>query len=201
MVCSIQAHVAEKNFQDKLKHKAMAWINGNNEYYNGRSIVYNGQLIINPTDEMLTDAGYHEVVPPTPTEAELLANAKADKLYEIDAYDRSDAVNTFYLSGQPMWLDAQTRQTLRISIESHKAMGIENVTKWFGGQQFTFPVSAWLMMLNALEVYAADALNVTESHKAAVNSLETVAEVEAYDITAGYPTQLNLTQQMLTQQN
>ena len=41
-----------------------------------------------------------------------------------------------------------------------------------------------------LEVYAGDALNVTESHKAAVNALNSVEEVEAYDITDGYPEKL-----------
>lgn len=175
------------------------WINENNEYFNGRSIIYDGQLIINPTEEMLTEAGYHVVVPPSPTEEELLANAKENKLYEIMGYDQSDSVNVFYLAEQPMWLDAPTRQTLRISIESYQAMGIESATKWFNGQRFTFPVTVWLTMLNALEVYAAEALNVTESHKAAVNALETVEEVEAYDITVGYPAPLNLTTQWIAQ--
>lgn len=177
------------------------WINDNNEYYNGRSIVYDGQLIINPTEEILTEAGYHEVIPPAPTSEELLEQAKVEKFAEIDGYDQSDAVNIFYLAGQPMWLDAQTRQTLRISIESYQAMNIENVTKWFGGQQFTFPTTAWLTMLNALEVYAAEALNVTESHKAAVNALTTIQDVEDYDITDGYPEPLNLTTQWLALQS
>jgi hypothetical protein len=52
-------------------------------------------------------------------------------------------------------------------------------------------------MLNALEVYAAEALNVTESHKAAVNALTTIEEIEQYDITTGYPEKLNLTQEWL----
>ena len=176
------------------------YINDNNEYYNGRSIVYDGQLIINPTVEQLLAAGYHEVVPPEPTAEQLLADARQDKLLEIDAYDQSSNVNLFYLADQPMWLDAQTRQTLRISIESYQAIGYENVSKWFGGQQFTFPVTAWLMMLNALEVYAAEALNVTESHKAAVNALTTIEAIEAYDITTGYPEPLNLTSQLLQSQ-
>ena len=97
----------------------------------------------------------------------------------------------------PMWLDAPTRQQLRISIEAYQATGAETVTKWFGGQQFTFPTSAWLQMLNALEVYAAEALNVTEAHKAAVMAMDNVEDIEAYDITAGYPQKLNLTTEWL----
>lgn len=174
-----------------------SYINDNNEFYNGRSIVYDGQLIINPSVEQLVAAGYHEVIPPEPTEEQLLEDAKRDKLMEIDGYDESNEVNLFYLGGNPMWLDAQTRQTLRISIESYQAMGMETATKWFGGQQFTFPTSAWLMMLNSLEVYAAEALNVTEAHKAAVNAMTSIEDIEAYDITAGYPEKLNLTTEWL----
>lgn len=173
------------------------WINDNEEYYNGRSIVYDGQLIINPTDEQLTLAGYHQVIPPEPTVEELLDNAKADKLMAIDGYDSSDAVNVFFLGGNPMWLDAPTRQTLRTSIDAYVSINAEQVTKWFGGQQFTFPTQVWLAMLNALEVYAGEALNVTEAHKAAVMALDNVDDVENYDYTTGYPVVLNFNEQWM----
>ena len=173
------------------------YINDSGEYYNGGSIVIGDRRYLSPSEEILAQAGYHPVVEPEPTEEELLERAKADKVMEIERYDQSDAVNLFYLAGQPMWLDAQTRQTLRISIESYAAMGRETATKWFGGHQFTFPTDVWLTMLNALEVYAAEALNVTESHKADVMALDSIEAVEAYDITAGYPEKLNLTTEWL----
>jgi hypothetical protein len=44
-------------------------------------------------------------------------------------------------------------------------------------------------MLGLVEVYAADALNVTEAHKAAINALESVGDVEAYEF-SGYPPNL-----------
>ena len=99
------------------------------------------------------------------------------------------------------WLAAQTRQQLRISIEAYQATDAETVTKWFEGQQFTFPTSAWLQMLNALEVYAAEALNVTEAHKAAVMAMDSVEDIENYDITSGYPEKLNLTTEWLRSQS
>ena len=167
------------------------YVNDNGDYYNGRDVIYEGNIYISPTEEILLLAGYH-IVEEDPVEA-----AKNKKLREIRAYDSSDSVNEFYLVGQPMWLDAQTRQTLRISIDSYTNMGYEQVTKWFGGQRFTFPTAAWTEMLNALEVYAAEALNVTELHKAEVNSLNNVEDIEAYDITAGYPEKLNLTTEWL----
>ena len=154
-------------------------------------------VIYNPTEEMILAAGWMIWEPepepePEPTEEELTEKAREDKLAEIDAYDGSTYVNIFYLAGQPLWLDAQTRQTLRISIESYQAMGIESVTKWFNDQQYTFPTMAWLQMLVALEVYAAEALNVTEMHRSAVRHLETREEIETYDITIGYPEILDL---------
>ena len=167
------------------------YINDNGEYYNGRSVIYDGNLYISPTEEIILLAGYH-LVEEDPVEV-----ARREKLRDIRIYDSSASVNEFYLVGQPMWLDAKTRQTLRISIESYRDMGYEQVTKWFGGQRFTFPTNAWIEMLNALEVYAAEALNVTEQHRAEVSALDNVEDIEAYDITAGYPEKLNLTVEWL----
>ena len=172
------------------------YINDKGEYFDGKSVIYDGRLYISPSEDILIAAGYHEVVIP---EQNPLDVAKSHKLAEIDAYDQSDDVNLFYLSGQPMWLDAQTRQTLRTSIDSYVALGIGQVTKWFNGQQFTFPTQAWLSMLNALEVYAAEALNVTESHKVAINAMTNIEDIENYDITTGYPEKLNLTAEWLRQ--
>lgn len=170
----------------------------NKEVFFKGNVLYSEQgTIINPTEEQMLAAGWLPYTPPALTAEELLAQAKANKVAEIEAYDQSDAVNQFSLGGSPMWLDAPTRQQLRISIEAYQATGAENVTKWFGGHEFTFPTSAWLQMLNALEVYAAEALNVTEAHKAAVNALEDIEDVEAFDITAGYPEKLNLNAEWL----
>lgn len=159
-------------------------------------------VIYNPTEEMILAAGWMIYEPPVepepePTEEELTERARENKLMEIDTYDNSRSVNIFYLAGQPLWLDAQTRQTLRISIESYQTMGIESVTKWFNDQQYTFPTTAWLQMLVALEVYAAEALNVTEAHRSAVRHLTSRVEIDEYDVTVGYPEPLNLSAEAL----
>lgn len=170
------------------------YINDNNEYYDGISVVIGDTRYVSPSEELILQAGYHKVEEP---QADPLELARGNKLMAIEDYDQSDHVNQFFLGGVPMWLDAPTRQQLRISIEAYQATGAETVTKWFGGQEFTFPTSAWLQMLNALEVYAAEALNVTEAHKAAVMAMDNVEDIEAYDITAGYPQKLNLTTEWL----
>jgi hypothetical protein len=115
-----------------------------------------------------------------------------ERLAALDEYDSSPSVNSFTLNGNPMWLDAPTRQQLRISIEAYQAQEIEQVAKWFGGVQFTFPTAIWLQMLNALEVYASEALNVTESHRAAINALTSIEEIDEYDFTIGYPKKIVL---------
>ena len=170
------------------------YINDNNEYYDGISVVIGDTRYVSPSEELILQAGYHKVEEP---HADPLELARGNKLMAIEDYDQSDNVNQFFLGGVPMWLDAPTRQQLRISIEAYQATGADTVTKWFGGQQFTFPTSAWLQMLNALEVYAAEALNVTEAHKAAVMAMDNVEDIENYDITAGYPEKLNLTTEWL----
>ena len=143
-----------------------------------------------PSVEQLESCGFVEWVEPEPTPEQLLARAKASKIAELEAYDASEDVNSFSVNGKTMWLDAQTRQQLRISLDAMQQAGRENVTKWFDGEQYTYPIDVWYYMLSQVEVYAADALNVTESHKAAINALDDIEDVEAYDYTVGYPIKL-----------
>ena len=163
-------------------------------YTEGQSLTHkidNGVFSGIPSVERLEQWGYEEYIEPAPTPEELLARAKASKIAELEAYDASDAVNSFVVNGKTMWLDAQTRQQLRISLDAMQQAGRENVTKWFDGEQYTYPIDVWYYMLSQVEVYAADALNVTEAHKDAINALTSVSDVEAYDYTVGYPDKLS----------
>ena len=143
--------------------------------------------IINPTEQQMLDAGWLVY---EPTAEELLATSKAEKIAQIENYDNSDAVNLFTINDTDMWLDHELRQQIRTSAEAYEALGYENMTKVFNGTEFTFSITLWKQMLNALEVYAAEALNVTERHKNAVNALATVEAVTDYDYTMDYPQKL-----------
>lgn len=143
-----------------------------------------------PSVEQLEQWGFEEYIEPTPTPEELLARAKASKIAKLEAYDSSDAVNSFTIDGNPMWLTVDERQQIATQISANEAVGRESMTRWFGGASFTFPLTAWKQMLVALEVYAGDALNVTESHKAAINALDDIEDVEAYEF-SGYPEKLS----------
>ena len=127
----------------------------------------------------------------TPPHVRTLDEAKSEKIMQIEEYDSSEAVNSFTIGNQTMWLTVSERQQLATQISSSEAIGRETMTRWFGGQEFTFPIATWKQMLVALEVYAGDALNVTEAHKAAVNALNYIEEVDNFDITAGYPEKLS----------
>lgn len=161
-------------------------------YTEGNSITkyINGSLFSGiPSVEQLQAWGVVEWVEPEPTPEELLQRAKAEKIAELEVYDANE-VNSFSVNGKDMWLDHDLRQQLRISLDALSQAGRETVTKWFDGQAYAFPTAVWFQMLNAVEVYASDALNVTEGHRAAIESLLTVKEVEDYDFTTGYPSRL-----------
>ena len=109
---------------------------------------------------------------------------------QIETYDSSDAVEQFTINDVPMWLGHELRQQIRTGADAYNAMGYETMTKVFNGEEFTFPITVWIQMLNALEVYAAEALNTTERHKNNVMQLNNIQEVIDYDYTTGYPLKL-----------
>lgn len=135
--------------------------------------------------------GTEETAEP-PSSVPTLSDAIASKLAEISAYDRSAAVNSFTLGGVEMWLNFDERARIRQSIDAYRNEGRTEMTKWFNGKAFTFPLDTWQTMLDKLSVYASEALNVTERHKAEVRELTSIEAVESYDYKTGYPEKLSL---------
>ena len=117
--------------------------------------------------------------------------AIAEKIYEIDTYDNSINVNQFTINDYPIWLTVEERQQLATQINACELVGRETMTKWYNGISFTFSLSDWKQMLIALEVYAGDAKNTTEAHKAAVKNLQDIEEVDNYNYKTGYPEKLH----------
>ena len=144
-----------------------------------------------PTLSQLSEWGFEDVIEPAPTPQELLEAAKQEKIQEIEEYNVSDSVNEFTINGSPMWLTYEERAQIATQISANEAAGRTSMTRWYNGYEFTFPLTTWKQMLVALEVYAGDALNVTEAHKAEVMALTTIQEIDDYDITDGYPNKLN----------
>lgn len=160
--------------------------------------VENGVFSGIPSIEQLLSWGFVERGEPVPTPEERLAQAKRQKIAELQAYNVSENVDSFTIDGQSMWLTVEERQQIATQISANEAVGRTSMTRWFGGHSFTFPIATWKQMLVALELYCGDALNITESHKAAINSLDTVEEVEAYDFKTGYPDRLTFSVEELS---
>lgn len=128
----------------------------------------------------------------TKHDATELAYAIRSKVAEIEAYDTSDKVNGFMLNGMTVWLDKATRVGLMNSTTIAKAAGQQTTTLWLGDVKLEVDCDKAIQLLSALEMYALKCFNVTSAHKAAVAELKTIKEVEAFDVTADYPKQLEM---------
>lgn len=166
------------------------WIK--NGVFASDTIELNGCVVCNPTEDMLRQAGYKEYQEPVPTESEKIEQAKVEKIAEITAYDTSSSVNGFVLNGLLVWLDKATRVGLMNSTTIAKATGQQTTTLWLGGLKLVVDCDKAIQLLSALEMYALECFNMTASHKAAVNELPTIEEVEAYDYKTGYPKMLEM---------
>ena len=122
-----------------------------------------------------------------PVPVRTVEQAVQDKLMQIDMYDRSEAVNSFIVNGVSAWLTPDVRANYRSSIESAELLGESNITFIIAGIVATSTLQEARIMLAKIQRYADRCTIVTETHKANVNSLSTIQEIEAYDYTVGYP--------------
>lgn len=125
--------------------------------------------------------------------------AKEMLIAEITAYDKSPSVNSFLLNDKQRWLDVDLRRSLSYSTNILKEDGEKTVDIWFGTDCETMNIDNALYMLKTLEVYAKQTNNVTHQHKAEVIALTSIEEVEAYDITKGYPAKLVFSNEKLSE--
>ena len=126
-----------------------------------------------------------------PTPAQLLTLAKAEKQTAITEHDNSANVNSFTVGGIPMWLNFDQRSRLKATLDAIEGEGGTEMTKSFGGIDYTFTCVQWRSMINAVEVYAGQCQTVTQEHRNAVDVLTTIEKVQQYDFTTGYPPKLS----------
>lgn len=123
-------------------------------------------------------------------ETQALNYAKENVLRIINAYDTSNAINTFVIASKQVWLDKITRAAVRVAIDSCKTAGRDTYDVWFNDTSVSIQCDKALQLLDQLEVYAVDCYNATAKHKNAVKALATIDEVVAYDYKSGYPEML-----------
>lgn len=126
------------------------------------------------------------------TEADVLISAKATVLADIDAYDHSPAVNSFYINGIRTWAEKEERMGFQQNIADKVALGFKEITWWFDGMPITLPCEKAEQLRLHLENYAFDCFNVTAAHKKAVSELKSIEEVLSYDYKTGYPEMLKM---------
>lgn len=154
------------------------------------AIYRDGARVYKPSHKTLVANGWELYVAPEPTEEQLLERAKARKISDLEVFDKSKAVNYFYIGDVGLWLDKDTRVGLQLRFEAEIAQGKEGTTLWHEGMQFPLPLSSAMQMLYALELYASACYDNTARHRANINALATIEEVEAYDFTTSYPEKL-----------
>lgn len=116
---------------------------------------------------------------------------RANKIYEIEAYDVSDNVNGFFYNGQFMWLDRITRAVLANTINSAELLGEETINIWYKDTVcVNIGIENAKMLLASLEMYATACYNITANHKSAVRNMNDVDSIMSFDVTADYPSRL-----------
>ena len=155
--------------------------------YNG-TIVMDGCVVSNPTEEQLIKAGYVQAEEPVMT----VEDAKAAKIAQIAAYSDSDAVNSLTFNGIKTWLTPNVRANYLVSLDAAELLGETDITFVVEGVQASLPIKQVRLLLAKIQRYADACFIVTERHKIAVKALQTVEEVESYDYTVGYPEKLKL---------
>lgn len=127
-----------------------------------------------------------------PPHVRTLEMAKNEKLNEIDEYDVSDAVNSFTVNHSiEGWFTPAERSNYRNSIDAAKVLGVEELSFYVGNISLTVPTSLAEQMLAQVQLYADQCFMVTKAHKANVDVLQTIEDVDNYNFRTGYPERLN----------
>lgn len=165
------------------------------KYANRIEVIVDGMRVLNPSEEMILADGWVEYVAPTPqepTEEEKLQTAKNIKIAEINRYDTSNAVNSFTYKGVEMWLSREDRIVLKDRFEREQSAVVETTNLYYGGQAINITPTEGVGLINAISTYADACFDNTQKNIAKVNAATSVEEIEAIDITAGYPDKLVL---------
>lgn len=106
---------------------------------------------------------------------------------QIKGYDKSQKVNCFYLGSKPMWLEFDLREKIRSRLPVENTAGRTTTTLWHGTMSVKLSISLAMEILDCIELYATDCYDVTASHIAEIEELQSVDELRNFKIEADYP--------------
>lgn len=107
-------------------------------------------------------------------------------------YDNSAEVNSFYINDKRVWFDKDTRVGLFNLLNIEKASNTETITLWFNSMPVEMNVNKAISLLTTVEKYAKQCYDNTQKHYTEIVQLNSIEACLQYDITAGYPSILNI---------
>lgn len=123
-----------------------------------------------------------------------LESVKNQMYSKIDSYDNSDAVNQFTVNDELTgWFTPTERANYKTSVDAAKLLNVDSLQFYMGNVLLNVATHDAETMLAQIQLYADRCFIVTKQHKAAIEALTTIEDVEAYDYTQGYPNKLNFT--------
>lgn len=122
-----------------------------------------------------------------------ITDIKKELLSLQKEYDNSSEVNSFYINGKRIWFDKATRVGIVNAINLQKELSNNTYTIWFDNVSIELDINRALNILAMIENYANICYNVTQKHINEIKKLSSIEECLNYDITANYPTILNIT--------
>lgn len=150
------------------------------------SVKHDDCVTYNPSEEMILQDGWQIYVEPEKT----VEDYRNEKINMLLNYDKSSAVNEFFIQGIAIWLDKSTRVGLKLRFESELNLGKEETTLWYMGAKFSLPLENAIKMLFAIELYASECYDNTQYHISQISQLTTIEEIQNYDYMTGYPDKL-----------
>ena len=152
--------------------------------------------IYNPSEKLLLENGWEELLNTEPTTEQILLQAIENKLFYLNLHDHSDKVNNCIINYKNQeinyWIDVTKRTELEKAVKNYMDSGRSTYRLDLRDKQISITISCekLLQMLQALEIYAIDCYNVTTNHIYTLKSMTSIEAIEAYDFTTGYPDML-----------
>ena len=125
-----------------------------------------------------------------------IGQAIDEKIAQLHAHDTSSAVNDYFVMGVSMasigmWKDKFERAAIVNGAQSKLRKGIIVMDLPIGNTVIQLPTANYLDMLADLEDYTYECWLQTELHTIAINNFKnaeiTIEQIDAYDVTEGYP--------------
>lgn len=152
---------------------------------------------INPTEEMLFNDGWevyennesesnNETIEPEMT----IEYVRENRIKHLLEFDSSSFVNQFTVNDYPIWLDKATRAGLKLRVEAELMNEKQETTLWYDNVEFKLPTEYAQQILYKIEMYASECYDNTQRHISNILKLESIEDINNYNITEGYPARL-----------